>query len=82
MRTKQEVRNEISALKALKPSGEFRLITGFQIRLAIRELETGLAEDELNFLTAADLEVAERTRQWMHGKTRERPSEGWGSRAH
>jgi hypothetical protein len=80
MRTKEKIDKEITALKALKPVGNFANETQKTINMLIVELEDeiDLDSEEGEAMTEGRRELVEATREWKCGETSYRPSEGWG----
>jgi hypothetical protein len=78
MRTQNEIQNEISALKALRPIGRHAGQTRRKIALAIEELENGVDYTFAvwNELSDTERDIVMETREWKRGGL-ERPSEGW-----
>lgn len=81
MRTPQEIRKEIKALKKLKPTGMFKFKTARSIALAIQELEYRYDDtsDEWNELTDSQRDIIHCARAWKEGDSSHKPSEGWGN---
>jgi DNA-directed RNA polymerase specialized sigma54-like protein len=79
MRTQQEIKDEITALKALKPIGVSARKTAKDIAVAIYELEEKYDEesDEWLALTDEQLDIVSLIREWQAGFTDEKISEGW-----
>lgn len=80
MRTKEEIAEEIAALKSLKPVGYFKDKTKRKIALAIEELQHGVDQtaDEFDELGEEFQDIVQQTLQWKEGDTDEKVSEGWG----
>lgn len=78
-RTKQEIQNEIAALKALKPIGPHAARTKEKIRLSIEELQFGVDDTagELEELDESEQDIVFNTRDWKQARINDRPSEGW-----
>ena len=81
MKTKEEIAQEIKALKALKPVGNLADHTQDTINLLVEELECeiDLDSEEGEAMTEGRRQVVEATREWKRGETSYKPSEGWGS---
>lgn len=81
MRTKNEIKKEIAALKALKPVGLWKGRTEKSIELAILELEHGYDDtaEEYNELTDTERDIIQTARAWKESLSDDRPSQGWGS---
>jgi DNA-directed RNA polymerase specialized sigma54-like protein len=79
MRTQQEIKTEIEALKALKPTGRFANKTAESIALQIEELEYGVDQtaDEWEELTYEQQSVVNDTIKWKEGHTKNPPSKEW-----
>jgi DNA-directed RNA polymerase specialized sigma54-like protein len=79
MRTKQEIENEIAALKALKPVGRFAAKTAESIELQIEELEYGVDQTagEWEELTGEQQSVVNDTIEWKEGHSKNAPSKEW-----
>jgi len=78
MRTKQEIESEIKALKALKPTGDFKRKTAATIETAIEELEHGVDQtaEEWNDLSDEQRDIVNVAAAWRNGEET-KPSEGW-----
>lgn len=79
MRTPQEIKTEIEALKALKPTGRFADKTAESIALQIEELEYGVDQTagEWEELTNEQQSVVYDTIEWKEGRTKNPPSKEW-----
>lgn len=79
-RTKNEIRDEIAALKALEPVGVWASKTRRSIELAIEQLEHGCDDtaEEFSELSDEHQDIILQTRRWEQGEINDRPSEGWG----
>jgi len=80
MRSERQIKAEIAALKALRPTPTWAAKTKASITLAIEELEYGVdhTADEWNDLTAEQQELVMVARNWKYDNKKERPSKGWG----
>jgi hypothetical protein len=80
MRTQQEIKDEIEALKALKPTGRFEEKTTESIAFQIEELEFGYDDTagEWDELTDEQQSCVLDTREWKEGSSKNRPSKEWG----
>ena len=80
-RTKQEIDNEISRLRALRPIGALTSITVRMIAEAITELTFPFdrSATEWNELDKSTQKRLQKTADWRDGYSEERPSEGWGN---
>lgn len=80
MRTKQQIGAEIKALRALVPTGKWRLKTERSIELAIEELKHGFDDTSPEFreLDSSHQDIIWVARNWKLGENDERPSRGWG----
>ena len=81
MRTKDEINQEIKALKKLVPVGQWKEKTTRSIAAAVEELEHGYDDtaEEWNELSDSERDGILNARQWKEGDSDEKPSEGWGS---
>lgn len=81
MRTQIEIADEISRLKALKPTGIWAKQTRSKILIAIEELEHGVDDtaDEWNELSSSEQDTVMEARQWKDSIRDDKPSEGWDS---
>lgn len=80
MRTPEEIKTEIAALKALKPVGRWADRTQETIKLLVEELEEGVDDtsEEFEGLTEGQQEAVKMAREWKEEKYDDKPSEGWG----
>lgn len=80
MRTTEEIKKEIAALRRLKPVGQWQAKTAASIALAIEELETGVDQtaDEWDELTDSQRDIVNTAKSWKDGDSDDRPAEGWG----
>ena len=78
-RTKEQIKREIAALKALKPIGRFEEKTRDSIELQIEELEFPFDEtaEEWNELTDEQRLCVMDTRDWKYGYNDHAPSKEW-----
>lgn len=80
MRTPEEIKTEIAALKALKPVGRWADRTQETIKLLVEELEEGVDDtsEEFEGLTEGQQEAVKMAREWKEEKYDDKPSGGWG----
>lgn len=79
MKTKEEIKLEIEALKVLKPIGRFAGKTLESIRLQIEELEYGVDQTagEWEELSDEQQSVVNNTIEWKEGRAKNPPSKEW-----
>lgn len=79
MRTPREIKTEIEALKALKPTGRFADKTAESIALQLEELESGVDQTagEWEELTDEQQSVVNDTIEWKEGRANTPPSKEW-----
>ena len=79
MRTQQEIKAEIEALKVLKPIGRFADKTSESIALQIEELVCGVDQtsDEWEELTEEQQSLVNNTIEWKEGRAKNPPSKEW-----
>lgn len=78
--TREEIKAEISALRALKPFGQFASKTTDSIAMAVSVLETGDFDDtceEWTELSDDARDICFSTKAWLEGDSKSRPSMGW-----
>ena len=78
-KTKEEIKREIAALKALKPVGQFEEKTRESIELQIEELEFPFDETAGKWgeLTDEQQSCVMDTRDWKNGYNDRAPSKEW-----
>ena len=78
-KTKEEIKREIAALKALKPIGRFEEKTRESIELQIEELEFPFDEttEEWGDLSDEQRSCVMDTRDWKDGHNDHAPSKEW-----
>jgi hypothetical protein len=79
MRTQQEIKAEVEALKALKPIGRLQFKTAASIALQIEELEFGYDNTAAEWweLTDEQRSCVMDARDWKEGDSNYRPSKEW-----
>lgn len=79
-RTPEEIKAEITALKALRPTGKFYYATAQKIRAAINELKESFDQTsgEWEEMDEGLKSIIMETHDWKIGLTELRPSTGWG----
>lgn len=79
MKTPDEIKAEIEALRTLTPQGPFRYRTEQKLAIAIEELTHGVDQtaEEWNELTDEQQDMVNQARSWRDGNG-DAPSSGWG----
>lgn len=84
MKSKQEIQEEIKALKKLKPYGVWKDRTARTIAAAIDELEEPFdrTAPEWGELLPHDRDMRDQVQRWKEcGSEEDRPAQGWGGLA-